>query len=180
LLREASKAAGHHKFSLQFLLTEWEQVVDAWQLQSWEGYREVARLGRKTRLPEPQRAVLWTIFEQVRSGLARRNLITYSGLFSRLASTMEKSKHPPFEFAVLDEAQDLSISQLRFLAALWCQSFQCSLLCRRSRRTDLSATLLLERAGRRHPRAIPQVTRELPYLAPDPHTGGPAVGTGSI
>ena len=118
LLGEASKAAGHHKFSLQFLLTEWEQVVDAWQLQSWEGYREVARLGRKTRLPEPQRAVLWTIFEQVRSGLARRNLITYSGLFSRLASAMEKSKHPPFEFAVLDEAQDLSISQLRFLAAL--------------------------------------------------------------
>jgi hypothetical protein len=33
------------------LLTEWQQVVDAWQLQSWEGYRDVARLGRKTRLP---------------------------------------------------------------------------------------------------------------------------------
>ena len=29
LLREASKAASGHKFSLYFLLTEWEQVVDA-------------------------------------------------------------------------------------------------------------------------------------------------------
>ena len=41
-----------HKFGLHFLLTEWEQVVDAWQLENWEAYRDVARLGRKTRLPE--------------------------------------------------------------------------------------------------------------------------------
>ena len=58
LLGEASKAVGGHKFSLHFLLTEWEQVVDAWQLETWEAYRDVARLGRKTRLPEAQRAVL--------------------------------------------------------------------------------------------------------------------------
>ena len=32
LLGEASKAVGGHKFSLHFLLTEWDQVVDAWQL----------------------------------------------------------------------------------------------------------------------------------------------------
>ena len=35
------------QFSPHFLLTEWEQVVDAWQLDSWEAYRDVARLGRK-------------------------------------------------------------------------------------------------------------------------------------
>ena len=33
-------------------MTEWEQVVDAWQLESWESYRDVVRLGRKTRLQE--------------------------------------------------------------------------------------------------------------------------------
>jgi len=37
-----------HKFSLPFLLTEWDQVVDAWQLETWDKYRDVARLGRKT------------------------------------------------------------------------------------------------------------------------------------
>jgi len=31
---------------------ELEQVVDAWQLDAWESYRDVKRLGRKTRLPE--------------------------------------------------------------------------------------------------------------------------------
>ena len=50
LLRDASSAVGGHKFSPQFLLMEWEQLVDAWQLESWEAYRDVARLGRKTRL----------------------------------------------------------------------------------------------------------------------------------
>ena len=29
--------------------TEWNTVVDAWQLASWEDYRDVQRLGRKTR-----------------------------------------------------------------------------------------------------------------------------------
>jgi len=118
LLSAASKEAGNHKFSLHFLRTEWEQVVDAWQLESWEAYRDVARLGRKTRLPEPQRTILWSIFERVRSGLAAQKLVTHAGLFSRLAPAMTKSKNPPFDFAVVDEAQDMSISQLRFLSAL--------------------------------------------------------------
>ena len=118
LLSVASKEVGKHKFSLHFLYTEWEQVVDAWQLDSWEAYRDVARLGRKTRLPEQQRTVLWSIFERVRSSLTAKKLITYPGLFSRLLSIMATSKNPPFDFAVVDEAQDISISRLRFFAAL--------------------------------------------------------------
>jgi superfamily I DNA/RNA helicase len=118
LLGEASKAVSGHKFSLHFLLTEWEQVVDAWQLDTWESYRDVARLGRKTRLPEPQRAVLWSIFERVRGTLKERNLTTHAGLFTALASALAKGKHPPFDFAVVDEAQDISVSGLRLLAAL--------------------------------------------------------------
>ena len=68
-MQAAAHAIGGHKFSAHFLLTEWEQVVDAWQLLSWEAYRDVVRLGRKTRLPEAQRKVLWSVFEQVRLGL---------------------------------------------------------------------------------------------------------------
>ena len=67
--RSAAAVAGH-KFSLRFVLSEWEDVVDAWQLETWEAYRDVRRLGRKTRLPEVQRAVLWSIFA---SGLPLRS-----------------------------------------------------------------------------------------------------------
>jgi hypothetical protein len=118
LLCAASEAVGGHKFSLHFLLTEWEQVVDAWQLASWEAYRDVARLGRKTRLPESQRTILWSIFEKVRGGLKDRALTTQAAMFTALASVLAASRNPPFEFAVVDEAQDISISQLRFFAAL--------------------------------------------------------------
>ncbi len=117
LLAESAAAVEGNKFSTHFLRMEWEQVVDAWQLETWEGYRDVARLGRKTRLTEKQRQMLWSIFERGRSGLKARAQITQSDLFSRLASKLHGNVHPPFEFAVVDEAQDISVAQLRFLAA---------------------------------------------------------------
>jgi superfamily I DNA/RNA helicase len=87
-------------------------------LDGWEAYRDVARLGRKTRLREEQRKVLWSIFERTRSGLKDRGLITRAGLFTDLAVALAKGKSQPFDFVVVDEAQDISISQLRFCAAL--------------------------------------------------------------
>lgn len=116
-VRAASDAVAGHKFSLQFLLAEWEHVVDAWQLITWESYRDVARLGRKTRLPEAQRTVLWSIFDQVIANLKKRGLKTPSDVFTALATTLTE-KNPPYDFAVVDECQDLSVSQLRFFAAL--------------------------------------------------------------
>ena len=46
-LEEAASAVDGNKFPLQFLTTEWEQVVDAWQLETWEGYRDVLRLAER-------------------------------------------------------------------------------------------------------------------------------------
>lgn len=118
IVRDAGNAVSGHKFSLHFLVSEWEQVVDAWQLASWDAYRDVARLGRKTRLPETQRTALWSIFERVRSELAKRELITQAELFTVLAKALAQGKKRPFDFAVVDEAQDLTVSHVRFLAAL--------------------------------------------------------------
>lgn len=118
LLVEAAGKVGEHSCSPYFLLTEWEQVVDAWQLDSWEAYRDVTRLGRKTKLPENRRAALWSIFEQVQSVLKERGLITYPGLFNQLTTRYKAGQPAPFNFIVVDEAQDINIPQLKFLAAL--------------------------------------------------------------
>ena len=118
LRRAASEVEEEHKFSLHFLSTEWSRVVDAWQLANWEEYRDVPRLGRKTRLSERQRAVLWSIFSNVSDALDKRGLLTEPRLFGRLERRIAKLTHPPFEFCVVDEAQDIGVAELRFLAAL--------------------------------------------------------------
>jgi superfamily I DNA/RNA helicase/mRNA-degrading endonuclease RelE of RelBE toxin-antitoxin system len=118
LIAEAATAVPGHKFPLRFLLSEWEQIVDAWQLQTWDAYRDVRRLGKKTRLPEKQRSVLWAIFERVQSALKSRGLVTTAGMFDALAARFAGGQRAPFDFAVVDEAQDLTPTQLRFLAAI--------------------------------------------------------------
>jgi mRNA-degrading endonuclease RelE of RelBE toxin-antitoxin system len=118
LLAEASAGVAGLRFGARFLRGEWEDVVDAWQLQRWEDYRDVKRLGRKTRLPEPQRARLWAVFESVKASLHEQGLVTPAAMFSQLAGELAERRHPPFAFAVVDEAQDISVAQLRFLAAL--------------------------------------------------------------
>jgi superfamily I DNA/RNA helicase/mRNA-degrading endonuclease RelE of RelBE toxin-antitoxin system len=117
-IRAASAAVPDHKFNHRFLLAEWEQIVDAWQLGSWDAYRDVARLGRKTRVAETQRRVLWAIFEKVRADLGERALTTPAGMFAAVTAALVRTKHLPFDFAVIDESQDLSIAQLKLLAVL--------------------------------------------------------------
>ena len=110
------------EFSPSFLFSEWEEMVDAWQLDRWESYRDIKRLGRKTRLSESQRAALWQVFEHMQRKLAERGLHTWASLFTRLASAqsgrMAAGQAPAFDHVVVDEAQDLSVAQLRFLSAL--------------------------------------------------------------
>ena len=106
------------RFSKAFVFDEWLKVVDAWQIDSWDKYRNVRRLGRKTRLPEPQRKILWGLFEQVHQELKTRNAVSMAGIYLALTEALAEKQNSPFDFVVVDEAQDISIPQLRFLSAL--------------------------------------------------------------
>ena len=83
LLRQAAAETEGHRFTLRFLLGEWRDVVDAWQIKRWEDYRDVARIGRKTRIGGKQREIAWSIFDRVRAGLAERRVVTWPDLFGR-------------------------------------------------------------------------------------------------
>jgi hypothetical protein len=96
----------------------WRDVVDAWQLTSWEAYCDGARLSHKTRIGGNQREVLWAIFERVSAELTRRKLVTWPELFGRLTERLAGGAKSRFDFAVVDEAQDVGIADLRFLAAI--------------------------------------------------------------
>jgi len=117
IVKAAAEVEGH-KFAVQFLIGEWNDVVDAWQLRSWEDYRDVSRLGRKTRIGGKQRETLWAIYERVRAELAERGVVTWSDVFGRLAGSLTQSGLRPYDFAVIDEAQDLGVAEARFFSAL--------------------------------------------------------------
>lgn len=118
LLKNAAAQVDGLKSNAAFLLSEWEDVVDTWQVGSWEAYRDAKRLGRKTRLPEAQRVLYWQVFAMAKEKLKQARKITASEMFANLTEAMLKRNHPVFDYIVVDEAQDISVQQLRFLAAI--------------------------------------------------------------
>ena len=69
--------------SKQFVIKEWLEVVDAWQLDSWDAYRNFKRLGRKTRLAENKRERLWAIFEKFAERLESDGVQSFSSLLNQ-------------------------------------------------------------------------------------------------
>ena len=118
LLGSISREVGGHGFSDRFLTQEWTDVVDAWHLTTWDQYRDVARLGRKTRLGERQRLQLWKIFEQAQQRLRDGGMFTTAMIQAAVTEELGSSETPLYDFLVVDEAQDVNVPQLRFLAAL--------------------------------------------------------------
>ena len=114
---DAALAAQGGAFDSRFVRDEWHKVVDAWGVRDWETYRDLPRLGRKTRVGGSQREVLWQVFEDARARLAASGRITWPDLFHALAAHYA-DRPPPYTHAVVDEAQDISVGELRFLAAI--------------------------------------------------------------
>ncbi len=114
----AKVAVGAKGFTPRFLLSEWRHVVDAWQIADVAAYARVPRLGRKNRMSAGQRERLWPVFEAVRASLAKRGLATWPEVFGRTAAHYGAREAKPFSHIVVDEAQDLGVAELRFLAAI--------------------------------------------------------------
>jgi superfamily I DNA/RNA helicase len=54
----------------------------------------------------------------VRAELARRKAVTWSDVYGRVTGQIADKRKPDFDYAVVDEAQDIGIAELRFLAAV--------------------------------------------------------------
>jgi hypothetical protein len=118
LVEKARNAAGIESLSPQFVLSEWTNVADAWQIADLPGYAGVPRMGRRTRLGARQRESLWPIFESVRRSLSERRLMTPASIFAALTSHYNSQTNKPFDYIVIDEAQDLGVAELKFLTAI--------------------------------------------------------------
>lgn len=118
MIEKAADDAGVREFSLRFLISEWENVIDAWRIDSADAYAEVPRMGRKNRLGQKQREALWQVFLHVHDALRQQALFTPASLFAAVTETYSERIEKPFTHIVVDEAQDLGVPELRFLAAI--------------------------------------------------------------
>ena len=117
-LEAAAKELELTGFSPRFLVSEWNNVVDAWQIDSLDAYRDVPRLGRKNRLGSKQRERVWPVFVRARELLEAQGLNLWSGIFRKVTAHYAERQHKPFSHIIVDEAQDLGVPELRMLAAI--------------------------------------------------------------
>lgn len=117
-IQEALDAGMGGALTADFLFDEWEELVDAWGLHDADSYATVPRLGRRTRLGSKQRESAWAVFTDVRARLAQLGVTTWADVYGRLADHYRAGAGFPFTHIVVDEAQDLSVAQARFLAAV--------------------------------------------------------------
>jgi len=118
LIRRHAPAEISRIYGEAFSVEEFRDVVDAFNLRDWESYRDVRRLGRKSRLNEAKRRMLWEGFEQAMQELDAQNLITNHQLFHRTAEQLRRTGARPYQHIVVDECQDITAAQLRLLAAI--------------------------------------------------------------
>ena len=102
----------------EFLVEEWEELVDAWGVTTAEAYAEIPRIGRRTRLGSRQREAAWSVFGYVRQRMFERKLVSWAMMYSAITSWLANSGELPFDHVVVDEAQDLTVAQIRFLAEI--------------------------------------------------------------
>lgn len=117
-IADARKAGLGGTHSPEFLFEEWDELVDAWNVTDAESYASLPRLGRRTRLGAHQREAAWSVFAFVRQRLADRGVVTWAQIYARLTAWLAQGGQLPFTHVVVDEAQDLSVAQVRFLAAV--------------------------------------------------------------
>jgi superfamily I DNA/RNA helicase len=105
------------RFTVSFILSEWLRIVDPWQLNDWESYRDFKRHGRMRRLNVDARAAVWQSIARIHARLTTAGVRTSAGLY---ATVTKQIGAQPSRYAgvVVDECQDLTPYQLRFLAAL--------------------------------------------------------------
>ncbi len=117
-LKAAADTTELSGFTLPFLVSEWLNVVDAWQVETLETYQTVPRIGRKQRLGAKQRERLWPVFEQARRTLDAQGVFTWPAIFGGVTRYFAGRDNKPFTHAIVDEAQDLGVPELRMLKAI--------------------------------------------------------------
>ena len=174
--RGGCRRSGESKFSTSFILTEWERVVDAWQLDTWDAYRIVpASRPPPQSARNPARGAVDHIRERASGSEGRRpdhprpDVRPAGPPFFRNAAVAVRFCHRRRVPGCRRITAALSASPEHRQAGR-------SLLRRRSGPAHLPAALLVAGARHRNTRAGAHPQSQLPHLASDQKTLRPPAG----
>lgn len=106
----------------EFLLDEFEAVIEAQNCQTLEEYQAANRNGRGTPLRAPLRALVWHLYQQFRQQLQAQSLCTWGALRQLALASVRGGMFPQrWDYVLVDEAQDLTATALA-LAVELCRS----------------------------------------------------------
>jgi superfamily I DNA/RNA helicase len=106
------------RLSHDYLLEEFDAIIEAREISSLEDYLAAPRAGRVVGLRPDQRRLIWTTYELFCQELKRLRLSTWPQLRRRAAEIVRSDKSiERYDAVIIDEAQDLDPTVLRLLAA---------------------------------------------------------------
>jgi len=122
---QRDKAAGEPgasslpRFRTDFLLQEFEWVIEGRNLTRLQEYLEADRTGPGLPLREEDRRGIWSLYQEFRAELGGRGLTTYGQVRNRALEMVTSGEGAdPYDAVIIDEAQDLTPSALALLTAL--------------------------------------------------------------
>jgi len=130
LAEQRTQARTIERLHPDYLLEEFESVIEGRELATLEDYLATPRAGRVVRLNATQRTAVWTVYRIYAQTLAQEGVQTWAQMRRRAVEIVRQGQGPtPYDAVVVDEAQDLDPTILRML----------TLLCREPNRLFIAA-----------------------------------------
>jgi superfamily I DNA/RNA helicase/mRNA-degrading endonuclease RelE of RelBE toxin-antitoxin system len=116
-------APAHAAFLLrqrsEFLLFEFEWIIEGRNLKRLQEYLEADRTGRGLSLTADQRRLIWQLYQEFRMDLLSRGLSTFGLRRSRALELVQSGECAErYDAVIIDEAQDLTATTLALLTEL--------------------------------------------------------------
>lgn len=105
-------------YDSEFLAKEFNDVIHYYNIQTKFEYFKQLRAGRGKALGRRERNDIWKLYEIYQTKLNNENYIDRYSLFNRVSNHLFGAQKKPFRHVIVDEVQDLSIVELRFLRSL--------------------------------------------------------------
>jgi superfamily I DNA/RNA helicase len=118
-LQAVAMAGEESGFDADFLLSEWDNVIQAHGVESLADYLKVSRVGRSHRLSREERVKVWPVFQEYRSLLSERGLSEPADAFRTAARLIVAGgTELPYRAIIVDEAQDFGNEAFRLLRTI--------------------------------------------------------------